>query len=389
MSKRYFATCTLGVESVLAEEIAALGAWNIRAGRGGVSFEADRRIAYSACLRLRSATRVQQELARSPVRSEEDLYRFAKSGPWSRYITPRNTLSVDASLKDSSFTHSGFVAQRVKDAVADWFREKTGRRPSVDRKAADLPLKVLVEGDLAILYRDLAGESLHKRGYRPAQVKSPLNEAVAAGLLGLANWKGDAPLVDPMCGSGTFLIEGALIALRRAPGLGRSFAFERWSDFDAVLFERLKAEARAGERRDLPFTLEGADVHRGAIGVAAAAAKAAGVAPFIRFTHRAVDRFLPEAKPHTVVANPPYGVRLGEGGNPADAWRDLGRFLKERCSPSRAFILCGDKALSAHLKLKAKRRHPVYNGPIECRFLEYELLPPREDSRGGDPLTED
>ena len=387
MIRRYFVPCTLGIEKALVRELHALNLDEVEEARGGATFLGDRRAGYRACIQLRSAIRVQEELARARVGSEHDLYRFIQSGDWSRYLSPRHTLAVHASLRDAPLSHSGYAAQKVKDAIVDWFRDRTGTRPNVDRDQPQVPLRLVMQHDLAILYRDLASESLHKRGYREAQVKSPLNEATAAGILLLAGYDGQSPILDPMCGSGTFLIEAAHMALHRAPGLGRHFPFETWPDFDASEYERVIAEARALAKHDLPFTFEGADRHRGAIGLAAKCGKAAGVASLIRFTHSEIREFRPERPPTLVFTNPPYGMRLDEDGDPESAWNDLGQFLKAECSGAKAYVLCGESGLSKHLRLKASQRFPVHNGPIECRLLKYEILPKRVQAKE-DPVQE-
>jgi putative N6-adenine-specific DNA methylase len=378
MNHHFYVPCTLGLESVLAQELTQLKLGNVEEVRGGATFLGDMHSGYLACLHLRSAVRVQQELARTRIRNEDDLYRFVRAGDWSRYLTPKHTLAVHASLKDAPLTHTGYAAQKVKDAIVDWWRDRAGTRPDVDKDSPDVPIRVVIQGDLAILYRDLAGESLHKRGYRPAQVKSPLNEATAAGILALGGWSGETPITDPMCGSGTFLIEGALKAIGRAPGRGRRFPFETWPDFKPEVYDQLLLEANAAEKRDLPYTFDGADRHRGAIGLAAKCAKEAGVAQFIRFTHSEVKDFQPEHQPKTVFVNPPYGIRLDDDGDPSESWSDLGQFLKAKCPEAEAFVLCGDSTLSRNLRLKALKRFPLHTGPIECRLLHYQILKRRD-----------
>jgi putative N6-adenine-specific DNA methylase len=205
------------------------------------------------------------------------------------------------------------------------------------------------------------------------QVKSPLNEATAAGILILSGWDRASPIADPMCGSGTFLIEAALLAADRAPGLHRGFAFERWPDFDAALWSQLRAEAAARARPTLPFALEGADRHEGAVAIARMSAQAAGVAGLVRLEVAGAAEWRPACSPAAVYCNPPWGERLGEGEDLAQSWRDLGRFLHERCAGARAFVLCGQAGLTRNLGLRAERRWRLMNGPIECRLLEYPV----------------
>ena len=375
--QRYFAACTLGLEAVLDGELQALGATEIEVRRGGVAFRGDTRLGYAACLWLRSATRLQLEIVAGEVRSERDLYELVRSVDWSRHMSLQQTLAVDASVRDAALTHSQYAGLKVKDAVVDQFRAASGARPSVDTQAPDLPLKLVLKGDHATLYKELGGESLHKRGYRPVQVKSPLNEAIAAGLLLLTKWDRKSPLADPMCGSGTFLIEAALLATERAPGLLRRFAFERWPDHDRAVWSELRADARRRVKSDVALHLEGADRHPGAIAIAVESAQAAGVGELVRFTRAECRAWRPAVPPRFVVVNPPYGERLGEGDELATSWRDLGAFLREQCPGAWAYVLSGSPELTRHLGLRSSVRWPVRNGPIECRWVEYEIGPRR------------
>lgn len=374
MTFDYFAPCTLGLEQVLFEEVQALGATSCLAKRGGVEFTGDRRLGYAANLWLRTAVRVQEKLAEGSVTDQDALYAWIQEIDWSRYMSVDHTLAVDASVRDSGMTHSKYAALVVKDAIVDQFRDRSGKRPNVDTTAPDLPLKLVLIKNRATLYRNQSGDSLHKRGWRPIQVKSPLNEAVAAGLLMLTGWDRQSPIVDPMCGSGTLLIEAAHLAADRAPGLLRMFAFETWPDVDEPLWTELRAEAEARIRPTLPFDIEGADHHRGALSVAKLAADAAGVSHLIQFTETNARDFHPRTPPSQVVVNPPYGQRLGTDEDELHAsWSALGNFLHGECRGATAHVLCGNRELPRLLGLKASRRMPVMNGPIDCRWLRYEI----------------
>jgi putative N6-adenine-specific DNA methylase len=370
--RRYFAACTLGVEEALAGELRALGAGAPEVRPGGVTFAGDVRLGYAANLWLRSAIYVQEEALRGPARSPEELYALVRGMDWSALLRVEQTLSVDAAVRDSRITHSKYAALKVKDAIVDQFRERTGRRPSVDVEAADLPLKLVIRRDEAVLYRNLSGAPLHKRGWRPALVRSPLNEATAAGLLLLTGWDRRSPLADPMCGSGTFLIEAALLAADMAPGARRVFPFETWPDFDAPAWQALRADAERRAQPSLPFVLEGADRHDGALALARRSAAAAGVAALVRFTRAQARDWAPAVPPRVVVVNPPYGERLGEGEDLVQSWRDLGSFL-HRCQGATAWVLSGNPELTRHLGLRASRKLVVRNGPIDCRWLRYDV----------------
>ncbi len=374
----YFVACGRGLEPAVVQELEALGVAAIQPGRGGVTFRGDRRDGYRACLWLRSAIRVQELLLDTQVYDAVELYDAIQSLDWDRWITPDQTLAIKASIRDAhEFSHSGYVALRAKDAIVDQQRERHGRRSSVDTELPDVPLKLVLQRDHLRLYRDLAGISLHKRGYRPVQVKSPLNEATAAGLLIRSGWDRASPLVDPMCGSGTFLIEAAMMATDYAPGLLRTFPFEFWSDFDESLWNELLDDARARRKTKLGFALAGADRHPGAIAIAKESAQLARVGELVSFHVEDAAAWEPPMHPAWVAVNPPYGERIGRADDDLrESWHDLGTFLHERCAGAEAWVLSGNKALTRHLRLRATSRTPVMNGPIECRWLRYELRPP-------------
>ena len=236
----------------------------------------------------------------------------------------------------------------------------------------------MLKNDYAILTRDFAGDSLHKRGYRPVQVKSPLNEAIAAAVLLLSSWDRRSPLVDPMCGSATLLIEAAFLAADRAPGLKRRFAFEGWQDFNKPIWDRLVDDALRRAKAGIPLIppLMGADRHESAVAIAEKSIARAGLHKVIQVTKTDIADFVPAHPPACVVVNPPYGERVGEGEDLTDSWRALGAFLKAHCRNSDAYVLCGNPELTRNLRLKASQRWPIHNGPISCKLLKYHLLPP-------------
>ena len=371
----YFAPCTLGLESVVAAEATALGAGDVTVRLGGVSFTGDRRLGYAANLWLRSAVRVQERVADFRATTREELHAGAAAVEWERWLAPSGTLAVDASVRDAAISHSGFAALTVKDAVVDRFRGRTGERPSVDADHPDLPLKLVLHGERASIDLNLSGESLHKRGWRPISVKSPLNEATAAGLLLLSGWDRKSPLVDPMCGSGTIAIEAACLAADRAPGLLRRFAFERRLDFDGKLWQELKDDAQRRALKSLPFPIEGADRHEGALSLAHRSVRAAQVEGLVKLAHCEAKEFTPSQTPATLFTNPPWGERLGEGEELEQSWRDLGDLLRRAFSGSTAFVLTGDPDLPRLLGLQPRTEWPVMNGPIECRLQRYDVYP--------------
>jgi 23S rRNA G2445 N2-methylase RlmL len=374
---RFFAACPLGVENALQQELRELGAGRIVKRPGGCAFEGPPALGYACCLWLRSAVRMQEELAYGRVTGREDLYELTQTIDWSRSITPLQTLAVDASIRDSFANDSRFPALVVKDAVCDQFRDRTGRRPSVDRQQPDLPIKLVLQRDSAVIYRELGGAPLHKRGYREIQHKSPLNEALAAGLLLLTGDSLQDSVCDPMCGSATLLIEAAFLAADRAPGLSRSFAFERFVDCDTdawrQIYDDAEARAESGARQRRPLLL-GNDRHPGALAIAREAIRNAGLTDAIRLTEGDARSFVPDAPPSLVVCNPPYGQRLDDDDEAlADSWRSLGNFLHDRAQGAMAFVLSGRAESTRHLGLRADRKWTVKNGPIDCRWVKYSI----------------
>ncbi len=370
----YFASCALGFEDLLAAEVREAGGTRVREDRGGVSFQGPAPTGAYLCVWSRVAVRVFEELARQKISQLDDVYAIAHRIDWSRHLHPDQTFAVFADASSPVVRNASFAALRIKDAVADKLRETTGQRPDVDRDDPHLSLKLVVKGRVATLSRDLAGQSLHRRGWRPVQVKSPLNEALAAGLIQRTGWDRRTPLCDPMCGSGTFLVEAAHLAGDRAPGLERTFACERWPDHDSAALERIREEAAArwdAGRAAIPELL-GNDHHAGAIAIARDSAARAGVAHAVRFDNQSLATYRPEPVPEVVVVNPPYGVRIGTEGDLEETWQQLGTWLKD-VGQGEAWVLSGDPALTSHLRLKATQRVPVVNGGIDCRWLRYPL----------------
>jgi putative N6-adenine-specific DNA methylase len=316
--------------------------------------------------------RVLSPVISGPVADFDELYQLASRPRWEDLIGPRRTFAIRASVTDGPFTDRHFAALRVKDAIVDRIRDKRGSRPSVDRQDPDVPLRLVVRGPKALIFRDLAGESLHRRGYRPVQVRSPLAEAVAAGLLLHSGWDQASPLLDPMCGSGTFVIEAAAMAADRAPGFARKFSAERFPDSDPKLWKRLREEAADRLKPTIPFDLLGADRHAGALATARTSARTAGLDHLIRLEVADAATFEPPFLPSVVVCNPPWGERLGEGDDLVASWRALGTFLR-RCSGANAYILSGASELTRHLGLRSSQRWPVKVGPLDARWLHYEM----------------
>jgi putative N6-adenine-specific DNA methylase len=371
---RFFATTFKGLEEGLAGEVAALGGEEVSLAAGGVSFTGNMALCYRANLWLRSANRVVLHLSEFPAPTPAALYEGTSEIPWPDLFAPERTIAVDANVRDSGITHSHFAAQKTKDAVVDRFRDALGRRPDVDAVSPDVRIVVRIVRDRCTVSLDTSGDSLNRRGYRANPTEASLKETLAAGLVLLAGWQGEQPLIDPACGAGTIPIEAALIAGNVAPGgFGRSFGFQRLHGFDRKQWEALTTEAREAARRPLPVRIEGSDISPGAIGGAGKNAANAKVNERVLFSARSIRNFSPGEGPGVILCNPPYGARL-PGGEQAEAfYREMGEALKKRCRGWTAYLLSGNPAVTKFLGLKASRKFPVMNGPIDCRLLKYDL----------------
>jgi putative N6-adenine-specific DNA methylase len=369
----YFATCARGLEPVLARELHDLGAADVATGRGGVTFRGDAALLYRANLWLRTAVRVLRPVLEADVRSPDELYDAVRTIDWSEFLTIDQTLAVDCNVRDSAITHSQYAARRVKDAICDQFRDKTGRRPSVDTERPMVGLNLHVHRDHATLSLDSSWDSLHKRGYRPIQTRAPLNEALAAGLLLHSGWDPATPLVDPLCGSGTFCIEGAWIATRRPPGLTRKwFGFQGWPEFDRPLWNAIRDEARHGVLKALPSPIRGSDIRRDAVEFARTNARAAGVGHLLEFDRLDVKDARPsDGPPGTILCNPPYGERIGDEKELIGLYRTLGETFGTHWKCWRVLIFTGNDWLARKTGLPVKSSQPFYNGKIPCRLWEF------------------
>jgi len=371
---RYFATCAKGLETVLARELTALGAADVQPGRGGADFAGAADLLYRANLGLRTAVRVLRPIVDAPTFNPDELYDLVRSVDWSAFLTPDHTLAVDCNVRDSSITHSQYAARRVKDAICDQFRDKTGRRPSVNVEQPMVGLNLHVRKNHATLSLDSSWGSLHKRGYRPIQTIAPLNEALAIGLLLHAGWDPATPLVDPLCGSGTFLVEGAWLALNRPPGLTRKwFGFQGWLDFDRPLWNAIRDDARHGMRKDLPAALAGSDVHRDALELAKRNVRAAGIGHLVQLARLELgDAKPPAGPPGTIICNPPYGERLGDEKELVGLYRKIGDAARDRFPGWRLLVFTSNDWLARKVGLKVKSSSPFFNGKLECRLWEFE-----------------
>ena len=375
MAERFFAPCPRGLEASLAAELGGLDAGDVAPADGGVAFSGELALACRANLESRLASRVLWRVGGGAYRDERDLYALVHALEWQRLFKPERTLRVDVTATRAPLKSLEFATLRIKDAVCDRFRAEQGARPSIDKRAPDVRVTAyLTEGE-ATIYIDTSGEPLFKRGYRRDVDEAPLRENLAAGLLSLSGWTPGQPFLDPMCGSGTIAAEAALIAADRAPGLARSFGFQKLSWYDGPSWQRMKQAAR-DRLRPAPATpaLFASDVAQAAVAKCAANLAAAGVRDFVTIDRVDVlDREAP-APTGLLLANPPYGERLDDAARLAALYPKLGDVLKRRFAGWTACFLTADLRLAKLIGLKPARRTPLYNGSLECRLFAFPLV---------------
>ena len=374
MSEHFFAPCPRGLEAPLAAELDALGASDITATDGGAAFAGPIQIAYRANLESRLASRILWRVGHGPYRDENDVYDLAKALDWPRWFRVDRTLRVDVAASRSPLTSLEFATLRIKDAVCDRHRAAGGVRPSISKDRPDVRVHAYLTATDASFYLDTSGEPLFKRGYRRETADAPLRENLAAGVLRLAGWQPGTPLLDPMCGSGTIAIEAAMIALDLAPGLKRTFGFQKLSWYDGPAWQRIKQAAQRRAKPVAPLPIWASDNDGTAIHQCSENMAAAGIEGAIVVERAdALTRTAP-APAGVIVSNPPYGVRLADSGALAALYPQLGDALKRRYAGWTAYLLSGDTRLPKLIGLKASRRTPLFNGALECRLYEYRLI---------------
>ena len=374
MAESFFSPCPRGLEAALAEELVALGAQSVEPVHGGVGFKGDWLTCYRANLESRIATRVLWRITEGRYRSEEDIYRIAYAPTWARWFTADETIRVYVTAQRCPLKSLEFITLRIKDAVCDHFRSITGKRPSVDTANPDVRVHAFLTRDAVTLYLDTSGEPLYKRGFKRAAVEAPLKENLAAGILRLTGWTPAEALVDPMCGSGTFLIEAAQIALDVAPGLGRHFAFEKLKNFDRAGWAALRGAAEVRRKPPRELAIYGSDLVAEQVRRAGINLEAAGLKDCVRLMRADILELDPPAESGVMVSNPPYGVRIGEESELAAFYPELGDALKAHWAGWRCHFLSADPALPKGMGLKASRRTPLFNGALECRLFEYRMF---------------
>jgi putative N6-adenine-specific DNA methylase len=389
-----FLPCPRGLEPALAAEMARLGSATLRVGNAvssGVPARGSMADIMALNLHSRIASRVLLRLGQAPAAHADDVYRLALKLPWERWFTPQHTLRVDVTADRSPLQSLHFVVLRAKDGICDHFRVRGEERPDVEREQPDVRVQVHLDAVNATVYLDTSGEALFKRGWRAVHGEAPLKENLAAGLLGLSGWTPEAPLLDPMCGAGTIVIEAAQIACRIAPGMNRSFGFERLLGFDAAAWEAMREQARQ-QQRAAPAPIFASDIDPRLVQMTRQNAAQAGVEAALTLQQadvmdvRAPLELAPGHEAY-LVTNPPYAERIEAKGSAGDTFLPcLGDVLKQRFVGWNAALLLADLHADRELRLKPARRHVVYNGPIECRLFTFALVagrpPRRQDSAG-------
>jgi putative N6-adenine-specific DNA methylase len=361
-----------GLEEVLAAEIQTLGGKNIQIGRRMVSFDGDKRLLYKANIHLRTALRILRPIAVFQAQNPDEVYQEVQKIDWNAFMTSKHTFAIDAVVYSDLFRNSNFLSYRVKDSIADFFTESEGKRPSVRLHNPDIYVHVHVSHETCTIALDSSGESLHKRGYRADQNEAPLNEVLAAGMLLLAGWKGQCDFIDPMCGSGTLLIEAALIALNIPPGIYRkSFAFEKWLDFDSDVFDELLNEDT--DETPFAFKIYGSDISPVAIKIAENNVRSASVSKYIELQTKGFQKLESIPKEGLLVTNPPYGERI-KPNDLLGLYEQLGERLKHLFLGYSAWILSYREDCFEKIGLRPSEKIRLMNGPLECEFRCYEIF---------------
>ncbi len=361
-----------GLEPVLAKELIAIGSQNVREVNRAVTFNGDPKLLYKANYCLRSALSILVAISEFRIKSSKDLYNNCLKTDWGKYLDSDSTFSVVPVVKSDFFTHTGYAGLLIKDAVADWFRSRTGKRPSVSSTDPDILINLHISHDKATISLDSSVVPLYKRGYRVEQSAAPLNEVLAAGMIMLSGWDGRVPLMDPMCGSGTIPIEAGLIACQVPPGKFRKFfGFQRWKDYDGDLFAGMKEEIDSGIALS-PVGIKGSDISGDAVAQARANVLNAGLDEVIKIEIADFKDLMPDNGEGLIFINPPYGRRI-QPASITELYSMIGTKLKHSFSGKSAFIITSDKEYLMHVGLRPREKKILYNGALECIFAKYEL----------------
>lgn len=374
MHYQFFATCPRGLESLLEEELKGLHARQVTPTDGGVGFAGDLLLCYRANLESRIATRILLRVAKGHYSNEDELYQGAFKVDWSEWFDVEQDFMVKVTGVKCPLKSLEFATLRIKDAVCDRFREGVGSRPSIDTREPDVRIHAYLGAEEYQLYVDTSGNPLYQRGLRRASIEAPLRENLAAGILKLSGWQPGTPLLDPMCGSGTFLLEAAMIALDIAPGSNRSFGFEKLRNFNAAAWQSLRKQAKSRAKPVTFQKLYGSDADLRAVRVTRKNLEQAGLLNAVQVAHRDFVEVVPPAAEGVLVANPPYGVRIGEDEKLAALYPKMGEVLKKQFAGWNAYFLTNDMRLPKLMRLAPSKRTPLFNGALECRLFEIKMV---------------
>ncbi len=372
--EQFFASSPRGLEPLLAAELASLGAQRVREVPGGVAFSGDWRVCYTANLWSRLASRILWRVAEFDYAGEDDLYEAARKVDWLGLFAVERTLRVNVAAQKSPLKSLDFATLRIKDAVCDRFRDTLGSRPSVDRANPDVRVHAFLEAARGVFYLDTSGEPLFKRGWRAGAGEAPLRENLAAGILLLSGWKPEEPLLDPMCGGGTLLVEAAAMARGRPPGARRGFGFEKLKVFDLNLWEKIKNDERKAQTSSTKFQIFGSDNDPRVLNDARRNLAAAGVERWVKLEQADILERAAPAASGVMIANPPYGERIGSKEDLALFYPKLGDALKKNFTGWRCHFFTADLRMAKLIRLQPARRVPLYNGALECRLFEFGIV---------------
>ena len=371
---RYFATCPRGLEQLLADELLLVNAKAIKTTDGGASFDGDWSVCYAANLHSRIATRILWQVSRGKYMNEEDLFEAAYKLNWPQWFNVKHDFMVKVTGVKCPLKSLEFATLKIKDAVCDKFRLIVGSRPYIDTKTPEVRIHAYLAAEEYQFYLDTSGAALYQRGNRGASIEAPLRENLAAGILKLSGWQVGTPLLDPMCGSGTFLLEAAMVALDMAPGYKRSFGFETLNNFEPTTWSKLKNIA-ASKVKPVTFQkIYGSDIDLRAVRIAKKNLEDAGLLAAVQLSQQDIVNLLPPAESGVMVANPPYGVRIGEDEELTVLYPKIGESLKRKFAGWNTYFLTNDLRMPKLMRLTPSKRTPLYNGPLECRLFEIKMV---------------
>jgi len=374
LKSQYFASCPRGLEAILSGELTALGAGDIKVVDGGVKFESSTEVMYRANLTSRIATRILCRVANGNYKTEDDLYNAALNVKWANLFDVSYGIKVSTTGVKCPLKSLDFMTLRIKDAICDQFRIQVNARPNVEIRDPDIRIHLYLEADYFDLYIDTSGQPLYQRGFRKSSVEAPIRENLAAGILALSGWKPGEPLLDPMCGSGTFLIEAAMISLNQAPGLKRRFGFENWSNFDSILFKSIKSEYQLNIKPVVFSHIYGSDEDLRAIRVTKSNLEEAGLKSAVELSCKSFNDIVVPTKEGVLITNPPYGVRIGEDEDLAKAYPLWASTMKKKLSGWRTYFLTSDLRMPKLMRLSPSKKTPLYNGALDCRLFEIKMV---------------